>query len=239
MFKKNNKPLVRFVSTTAGLSNIEDCRPKPAKAFIPDWWKKTPANDISVKICPSFPDLLSQGFVLPMWTDTKIHYDKQTDRWSANSSSKYIDDWKIHSSGQFIDYVTPNYLGKEGDIVFKAISPWRIITPPGYSVMQLPLFYHFDKKYTILPGIIDTDIFHEANPQVLYLGNGEEITIKRGEGLALYVPFKRTKYDLSVEELTEETQKIFRKNDLALSTNFMGSGNYRKLQRERDARLAK
>jgi hypothetical protein len=235
---KRKQPLIQFISTVEGLETIEEVLPKPAKTFIPQWWKDIPSNmPNTVKGCPSFPDYFSQGFIMPMWMNSKLSYDKDKDFWSAESSDA-LDRWWIHRNEQALDYVKMNIQGADASFVFKASCPWMIITPPGYSVIQLPLFYHFNKDFSVLPGVIDTDIHHEVNQQVLYHGDGKDVIIKRGDPFALYVPFERKKYDYSISTQTEDQKKMFYSMWLNLATKQF-SGVYREMQRRRDARLAK
>jgi len=228
------KPRIEFISMVEGLESVEECRPRPAKHFIPQWFKDIPSSaPMTVKGCPSFPDYFSMGYVLPMWTDLKLSFSKK-DEWSSLTPSE---NFKIdaHLNSQFIDYVKPNFLGVEGEAVFKFICPWRIITPKGWSVLQLPLFYNFNKEFSALPGVIDTDIHHEINQQVLYHGSKEEIDIKRGTPLVLYVPFKREDVylDADIRFANEKDMKKIDKNLLNYNTLFR-PGIYRKMQRDRD-----
>jgi hypothetical protein len=226
---------IEFISTIDGLDQIEECRPKPAKSFIPKWFKDIPNNGKStVKICPSFPDFFSQGYIVPMWCDSILSVDVETDKWGwSTSNDKFT--WSSHSMDQFIDYVNPSFNGVDSQFVFKTNCPWRVITPKGWSVLQLPLFYHFNREYSILPGIIDTDIHHEINQQVLYHGDGREIHIKRGDPFVLYVPFKRKNtLKIDIKYQSEDHKKIFTVQDLDLSTSFSPNGFYRKRQRLRD-----
>lgn len=231
MFKKS-KPLIEFISTVEGLETIQECLPRPTKGFVPDWFKNVPNLAHTVKACPSFPDFFSQGFVLPMWMDSTIRYDSETNNWFADSN---MPSWDAHKNDQFIEFTKPQMQGKEGNFVFKANCPWRLITPPGYSVLQLPLFYHFNQEFSVLPGIIDTDIHSEINQQILYHGDGDTISIQRGTPLAMYVPFKRTKYDLDVRYQTEADRKLFAGKGLDIATKGIGAGVYRRWQRERPA----
>lgn len=232
---KNKKPLIKFISTVPGLEDMEDIMPKPSKFFIPSWWKDIPSNTIkTVKNCPSFPDFFSQGYVVPMWMDSIIGYDKDASSWSAQSAVT-LPKWEIHHYDQFLKYADPNFKGSESNFIFKANCPWRIITPPGYSVLQLPLFYHFNKEYSVLPGVIDTDIHHEINQQVLYHSDKKEIIINRGDPFVLYVPFKRTKFNYSVSLQTEEEKDMFARQHLNFDSRILG-GSYRKLQRDRDSK---
>jgi len=233
-FGKSDK--IQFISTVEGLESIEECLPKPAKHFIPQWFKDIPKNDpMTVKICPSFPDYFSQGYIVPMWCDAKLTSDGNSWAWET-SSNNFL--WSSHPPEQFLNYTKPSFNGVDTQFVFKAECPWRIITPPGWSVLQLPLFYHFNQEWSVLPGVIDTDIHSEINQQILYHGNGKSITIKCGDPLALYIPFKRSnKLKHETMFATKKQNKRFNKDSLLLRQIFQPNGVYRKLQRNRDKDL--
>ena len=227
---------IKFVSIIEGLTSIKECLPRPTKQFIPQWFKDIPSDaESTVKKCPSFPDYFSMGYVVPMWMDSKIYYDSETEQWGAESTDR-MPNWEIHNNRQLVDFKKPSFMDKEANFVFKAVCPWLIVTPPGWSVLQLPLFYHFNKKWSVLPGVIDTDIHHEINQQVLYHADKEPVTILRGEPFAMYIPFerKRMKLDLEILERDEKIMKKFRADSLDLFTKFKDSGVYRRRQRERD-----
>ena len=230
-FGKSDK--IQFISTVEGLESIKECLPRPAKHFIPQWFKDIPNNiEGTVKVCPSFPDYFSQGYIIPMWTDVKLKYDNGL--WSWKTPADQIK-WDVHGSDQLLNYTDVSFNGISGQFVFKAICPWRVITPPGWSLLQLPLFYHFNKEWSVLPGVTDTDIDSEINQQVLYHGNGEEIIIKRGDPFVLYIPFKRSeKLNFEIKYQTEKNKKRFKKDTFNLHSSFRPNGAYRKLQRERD-----
>ena len=226
---------IKFISTVSGLESIDEFIPKPAKNFIPQWFKDIPNSDpLTVKICPSFPDYFSQGYIIPMWSDVKLKWDGSTWTWDTPDKQNA---WFAHGQNQFLDYTKASFNGVKGQFVFKAICPWRIITPPGWSVLQLPLFYHFNQEWSVLPGVIDTDIHTEINQQVLYHGNGKEIQINAGDPFVLYIPFKRSnKLKSVVRYQTEEDIKLFKKQDLMFQNLFSPQGWYRKMQRKRDSK---
>jgi hypothetical protein len=230
-FGKSDK--IEFISTVEGLESIEKCLPRPAKHFIPKWFKDIPNESLrSVKVCPSFPDYFSQGYIVPMWADSILECTDEGWKWEAASGSFK---WETHFDDQLIDHKKPSFSGVEGQFVFKAICPWKIITPPGWSVLQLPLFYHFNQEWSVLPGVIDTDIYSEINQQVLYHGNGEKVVIKCGDPFALYIPFKRSdRLKHKVRYQTKEDYKRFNRYLLAISQSFAPNGIYRKMQRKRD-----
>ena len=235
MFKKEKNPLITFCSTVPGLNSIEDIRPQPANKFIPDWWKGLPKHDLlgevpTVRVCPSFPDFFSSGFVIPMWADVMLQYDDLTESWKwiagrPHSSNPFS--VEVHPNTQFIDFVTPTAQGDPGSMVFKFISPWNLITPKGYSVLQLPMFYHFSNDFSVLPGIIHTDTHHELNQQILYHGEGKEIFIRRGTPLVQYIPFKRSKYNITTRDSTVEDLTRFSEVTVNIFSKFPGAGAYK------------
>jgi hypothetical protein len=110
------KQKITFVSNVPHLSKLEECVPKPMQKSVPDWWKKTAIgepyldNEImdfgNVKNCPSFPDYFSQGYVVTMWSDVILDFDRATGDWFWKTpSTDFI--WEIHPSYQFLDLTKP------------------------------------------------------------------------------------------------------------------------------------
>ena len=231
IFNKSNK--IQFISTVEGLESVEECLPRPAKHFTPQWFKNIPnKRKGTVKDCPSFPDYFSQGYIVPMWTDFQMNFINEFPRFEV-AAKRFVFDF--HGKNQMLDYQKANFNGVDGQFIFKAECPWRIVTPPGWSVLQLPLFYHFNQEWSVLPGVIDTDIHSEINQQILYHGDGKEVTINCGDPLALYIPFKRSdKLKHEVRYQTAEERKRFDKDTLTLKQKFIPNGVYRKKQRKRD-----
>ena len=62
----------------------------------------------------------------------------------------------------------------------------------------------------------------------------ENITIKRGDPLVLYIPYKRNKTKLDYRFMTEKDNKLLNKKMFKLSTKHITGGYYRSLQRLRD-----
>jgi hypothetical protein len=85
-----------------------------------------------------------------------------------------------------------------------------------------------------MPGVIDTDIYHEINQQVLYHGNGQEVTIKKGDPFVMYIPFKREKNDYSIRYQTSQDIQTLVNSKNKMNGYSLGDGAYRKMQRDRD-----
>lgn len=239
---KDNEPVISFISMQPGLLDIKDVLPKRSNKFIPQWWIDMPGQSVdhgTIKSCPSFVDYFGQGFIIPAWSDTKVVYNHEADYWNVQEPKYTSDDqknydWNIHTHAQFLDYVNIEVFGKKPTIIFKANSPWRIVTKPGWSVMQLPLFYHFDNDLVAMPGIIDTEVQHQINIQLMYFGNGKEITVKRGDPLVQYIPFRKDeKIDFDIRYPNDSDRKKFSIMGTRVSSMFNSGLSYRLAQNEK------
>ena len=196
-WKQKEKPKIHWWSTIEGLE--KDVPVVPAKEYIPDWWKKvermiTSLNDKgTVRHCPSFPEYITQGFVVPLWCDLHINIEHEKFEWHTPEG---MFTFTSHSDAQFRDWA-PKHVKDNTSMVLKPNCPSRVKTPPGWSVWQLPMYYEFNPLYEVLPGIIWSDIHHEINQQMLMKKYGEFV-IKRGTPLAMYVPYERNKYTYDV-----------------------------------------
>ena len=230
----NKKPFIKFINMS---SDLDDCKPIDSKKFIPSWWKNLPLthNGIpTIKNCPSFPDYFGSGYIVPMWLDVTAT-PQENDSFLFSKKFAPFPGWDVHPGEQFVEHV-PAYVGdRKVTHTLKINCPWHIITSPGYSVMQIPLFYEFNRNWTVLPGIIDTDTHHQINQQVMIHSNLEPIEFKKGQPLALYVPFKRQSYSLESRDATNSDIEYFEKKEEELQKFRKGGNAYRKLQRDRDS----
>ena len=179
-WKQREKPKIHWWSVIDGVDKVTPIL--PAKEFIPDWWKrverfinKNHDQKGTVRNCPSFPEYINQGFVVPLWCD--LHIEIKHDGYEWQSPDKMFQ-FTSHGDEQFRDYL-PQHMKDNTSMVLKPTCPWRVKTPPGWSVWQLPMTYHYNPIFETLPGIIWSDIHHEINQQMLMRQYGEFV-IKRG-----------------------------------------------------------
>lgn len=235
--KKDSVPEVNFISRIQGLSLLEDCLPKPAHNYVPQWWKDAPTiksekfwnNGFSgnMKVCPSFSDYFTKGYIVPMWVDSYLKYDPETGEWGWTvSDNRFF--WDRHPNSQYLDYVDHKFLNKSSFHIFKTQIPWNIITSKGYSLYQLPTFFHFNEDFSVVPGVRDTDVYHEMNIQILIHSDKKEIFIPRGTPLAQYIPFKREKTAYDVREANKKDLLKISAHELNMSTRFIPLKSYLK-----------
>lgn len=214
MFHKN--PKIEFFSTIPYLNDIKECRPKPLSQVMPDWWKKSETVSRSIKECPAIIHMLKDSYVVPMWCDIEIVVENGRVGWKLPHPDFQFE---AHPGWQFLD-IAPENIKQNTAAILKAICPWKIKTSKGYSVYQTSSFYDFNENFSIFPGIINTDYHNEINQQVMIYGINNKFTIKRGDPFAVYIPFKREKFDFETRDANESDLASLAKNSLRVFTKF-------------------
>lgn len=165
----------------------------PAHKFWPQWLKKQrPIVDemSTVRKCPAVLDVVCMGYILPMWTDVKLMKTSQGVAWIGDVNGKFHG---LHQIGMY-PFQPDDYKG-----VVHFFNPWEIITPEGYSVMITAPYYDAHPNIKPLPGVIDTDVYHEAHINMIFNAPYDTpIEIKKGTPIAQVVPFKREHYTHTV-----------------------------------------
>tara|TARA_B100000900_G_scaffold94029_1_gene77265 strand:- start:1858 stop:2634 length:777 start_codon:yes stop_codon:yes gene_type:complete len=214
-FGPNKEDIIEVWSTIEGLPEVEPV--KESHNFMPNWWVNSPqwqsekhqeanvTNNISnkgtVKRCPAIPEFMSMGFVVPLWCDLRVEiFEDGSWKWNTPASEFSFDN---HGPTQLADLL-PKHARPE--IVMKPNCPWRVRTPKGISLLQLPMFWHFNPNFTVAPGVIWTDIHHEINQQMMFHKKGI-INLQRGTPLAHYIPIRREQWNMQCTNQTEELRQ--------------------------------
>lgn len=216
MINNIKKDDISFISTIPGLEDIQECVPKPISKYIPDWWKSMPTenNNLTIdmthfgnaKICPSFADYFSNGYVMPMWVDTIIYYDSSTNTYKWKTADKSFE-WDTHLNRQYLDHVNHKFLGKDSYFVFKTLCPWMIFSESKYMMYQLPTFFNFNPDFSVIPGVRDISVYNVMNIQFLIHSDKKEIFIERGTPIAHFIPFKKEKINYEVRGANDKDIK--------------------------------
>ena len=152
-------------------------KPVPAINNVPSWFKKikTSINNRTIKSCMPFLDSLTAGYILKLPVDIKIKHNilnPETGKKdgeqipAAQRGASYFNDYDININTRLelhsIDQVEGSpLLEKNKNLpIHKFMNPWLIKTPPGYSSLFLPPMNNADDRFSIIPGIVDTDKFN-------------------------------------------------------------------------------
>jgi len=206
-FKKNN-PKVTFFTEVEGL--IESSPIVPLINHIPQWFKSVkPDIDAiasTVKRCPSFIEFFKKGYVVNMWCDLYLNIQNTKDgirfEWQTPDEQFKFD---THGHEQFLEH-TPIHIQEKIKFILKPVCPWNVKTEKGYSLYQFPMYYSYNPIFEVLPGIIQSDIYHTINQQMCIMQEGEYI-IEKGTPLAAYVPFKREEFNLEMKMIDDSLKK--------------------------------
>jgi len=208
--------------------NLKEDYPTPIKLNIPDWYKKLEHSVLkkTVKGCIPFLDTLTTGYLLKMPQDFFVqHYVKavneknQPIRDSFQTFSLFNKAQLLHGKGlnlnSFVEGHPINQLEgsplieKNKNLPFhKILNPWKIKTPKGYSSLFVPPLNNTDDRFSILPGIVDTDSFDtEINFPIVINGDKYptlETLIKKGTPYVQIIPFKRDNWKMSIKKTKEK-----------------------------------
>jgi len=227
MFEK----VIEFSSHTDYFNQEEDY-PIPTKLNIPDWYKKLEhtVQNATIKGCMPFLDTLTSGYLLKMPQDLHIRHnvennDGRKDSFQTYSMHNYQDILKAKcinlNSGldsHSIEQLEGSpYIEKNKNLPFyKILNPWKIKTPKGYSCLFVPPLNNADDRFSIIPGIVDTDTFpNEVNFPIILNGDKYpilETTIQKGLPYVQIIPFKRDNWKMNVKKRNQEeirNNKIF------------------------------
>lgn len=163
--------------------------------------KKNKFNIKHAKNCPAIQDYISNGIVIRSWSDIYLSINKDGGvswKMPVGDMFEIFDDVtqfnviENHPELQIKD-MQLNQIENYG--ILKLIVPYYFKTSKGYGLEFYDPFYHHRRNIKILPGIVETDKWHEINfPFEFYYDpkfNRElSYTIKAGEPLCMARPIK-------------------------------------------------
>lgn len=146
------------------------------------------ARGLTAKRCMPMLDAMSAGWTIPLFGDVNIR---------TNEENTLIDTGP-NGLGSIVERHPAIQAGKDspsGELdIIKFINPWIIRTPKGVSCMFIPPVNHFDRRFTCLTGLVDTDKYagNVNFPAVWHLANFDDL-LKAGTPLVTVIPVHRDK----------------------------------------------
>ena len=219
--------------------------PVLANKFLPEWYKKQKSykrGDINTssifsawdkrqaKKCPAIQEVVTQGIVIPAWTD--IHIVKNDNEWNWTIGVEVYDNDIEYQNENQIEHMNLNAIDNYG--ILKLNSPYTFVTPSGYGMEFQDPFYHIRRNIKLLPGKVETDIWHSANfPFEFYEDlnklDKKHIFIKAGDPLLICNPYKKekNKIDLQLEKYSDEQAEIIDKQIITYTSKSQSWVDYK------------
>jgi hypothetical protein len=231
-FRPAPAPRITFTCSAENYGVIAE--PVPAKAVLPDWFRRLPPidkarlsptnNALTVKRCMPFFDALVAGWIIPIAATVRLEI--------SDGGQTVTSGWEF--DGVMVSNHTPPQVAgnpMEPRPPCKFHNHWTIQTPPGWSCLFVPPLNRPDAVFTCASGIVDTDTyaspihfpFFATAPDGLY-------TIARGTPLVQVLPFRRADLGLEAEIRAETDDEAATRERIRRST-LADDGWYRRVAR--------
>jgi hypothetical protein len=209
----NKVKLIEF-----GVNDYRLSAPKPAKAYIPEWYKKSPAhtdydkdhkvgsqmreNNKGIKYCMPFLDGLTHGYIAELWQDVQVYRTPTGPEihWEVEPA---VLSSREKNGNEFLP-IPAGHIDRH--FVWK--NPYSIRTPKGYSCLLTHPLNRYDLPFTTMSAIVDSDQFTPPGNYPFYLKEDFEGIIPAGTPMFQIIPIKR---DSWTSELNKDLYELGQK----------------------------
>lgn len=209
----------------------------PALRALPDWYKgmpvqtpgKPPWESGTLKACMPFFDAMTQGYIIPLWTDLHVvctDGQNPSFTWAAGGKPQIEGHPSTQTEG--LPLMEESY----SRTAYKFLSPWIIRTPKGYSSLFIAPINQENDKFKIISAVVATDNYlqHINFPFVWTAPKEWEGVLKQGTPLVQVIPFKRVDFKHEIGALTKEEEHEIQSIGNAITSSFFGV--YKRLWRK-------
>lgn len=190
--------------------------PVPAKAYMPEWFRKLPAVDerkisttdtgLTVKRCMPFLDAMTTGWIIPLAATVRIEV---RDNGETVDTGWDFDRTMVSNHGAH--QVRGNPWGKRPPMKFH--SYWTIVTPPGWSCLFVNPLNRPNGLFDVVAGVVDTDTYRSTIhfPFFATAPDGLHV-IEKGSPMVQVIPFRRKttalQADIRAEGEHEKAERV-------------------------------
>lgn len=196
------------------VGNIERNRPEQGKQTVLN--------------CPAIKQITNVGYVLRAPADfviktrkdseyldweTPFLFKRHSDKYTFSSTDYYIS-W--HSPAQVEPIIPREELNVDKEYHHSAVkveTPWRVKASDDILLLQIPVTYNNEARFSAAVGIVDPRYMHAVSVQLLWHVTEGETLVKAGTPLVQYVPISRElltkgKLDFIVDSATDVEREI-------------------------------
>lgn len=177
---------------------MKDFPPQPISKNLPKWLDNIDKdNEFNVTHCSPVMDWMNSGYIIQNAWETFVEEKIQQFRKGVKltSQNKRPNTRKINPSVLSSECMP---FDNAPHAYFRLETDFKVVTPPGYSCLVMQPFYDFNSKFTIMPGIIDTDK-HDWVITAMAYTREKNLRILPGENLLQIVPFKRDDWEMNLQ----------------------------------------
>jgi hypothetical protein len=238
LFGKKEKSWIRFYSVEPGVAEVYPIIPasRVKRSWMDIQQPLDPDNGpMFTKNCPGIKKLVSTGWIVTAPADFIIETngDGKTFRWKEARKftrgtpgwDNYVGFHNQHQTELVID--NPSTTLKSA---VKLDTPWRIEASDDMMLLQVPVTYNNESRFTAATGLYDPRFGHVVNVQLFWHVFEGETLIKAGTPLCQYIPVKRdflniNNHDVIIDTATPEDMQTEKKFNYATSCEFLQHDN--------------
>ena len=223
------RPAAKILFTCPPQDKGVIAEPTPAKAAIPDWFKKLPPTDkqaqsptnngLTVKRCLPFLDAMTTGWLIPLAASVRLEV--------ADGGRTVNAGWDFDR--EMISYHPHFQVAGHPQAerpACKFHNFWTIATPPGWSVLITPPLNRPSPVFEILSGVVDTDTYRSPIHFPFFVTAADGLyELEKGEPIAQIIPFRRAPMKA---EIRAETPQEADQSGKILRATRAGAGWYRR-----------
>jgi hypothetical protein len=236
----NKKPKIEFANVYPGISDLMPIIPakdlkhkwvsKAAQSFAeyrknkPDWDSYLDRTQ-TIK-CPAIFLTQRTGWVLRAWQDFAIETNGSDKDFSFRYPYETKDTPHItwHGPEQYYDFME-NWRPDTLHTILKYNSGWRAYVPNDYYLLEMPIPFSDETRFTVIPGLFDGSLgVLQVNVQLLWHQKKGTTIIKRGTPISQYMLIKKTEVDFVCRDAHEDDKKLILQN-LVDTTQFVRNYN--------------
>lgn len=209
----NKKPYIRFYSLTPG---VNDLFPIIKASALERGFKSAPdvPNIPSSKNCPAVNKVATSGWIVQAPADFVITTN------GDGTSVEWLESYRFNKSS---DHSPSSYVATHGPAqteplmddpsdtvktVIKLETPWRFEASDDIVLLQMPVTYNNESRFSAAIGILDPRYGHTINVQLWWKVMQGETLVRAGTPLCQYIPMLRSAlstsfYDVVINDATE------------------------------------
>ena len=188
---------------------------------------KRDETETSIKKCPGIIHYNKLGYIVYAWQDIEIETEDNAEAFSWKTPLNINDfETKIDINGPTLSeimYMKPelfyNYFPRPDTLkcVIKINTPWSVKMPDGYSLIYAPFWYDNETRFSVIPGLFDSNEHNYLNVQIYWHVIGGKEIIRAGTPLVRLIPIKNEDFDFvsrmsTREENLEYKMKMYQQN---------------------------